>query len=197
MLISISTLLSIVVAIANGIVAMITIGLAGCLIIVDVIITLFFVVTFAMLGMFEASLFCLGFLGAPFWIFLLLKVISNNGTPQRISSNDSQNIPKAERRDIPCNFDGKISYEQFRSIALKTSRRIRRLSVEVYGSTIYGEVTSQSGISTWEFTIDFNDYGNITGNWWITRCENDDSYIPNRYGELMEKEIEQIIDYDS
>jgi hypothetical protein len=39
--------------------------------------------------------------------------------------------------------------------------------------------------------LDFNDFGHITGSWWITSCDNFDSNIPNRYAELMQNAIEE------
>lgn len=37
--------------------------------------------------------------------------------------------------------------------------------------------------------MDFNDYGHITGAWWMLERENDDSNIPNRFADLMSEAI--------
>lgn len=43
-------------------------------------------------------------------------------------------------------------------------------------------------MSDWEFNVDFNDWGHITGTRWIW-SENGDSTIPAHYGKLMASEI--------
>ncbi len=65
------------------------------------------------------------------------------------------------------------------------------------GPVVYGIVESQSGLSEWSFTIDFNDYGHITGEYWIT-TDNDDSIIPERVaGRIREAILNIKIDSDS
>lgn len=49
-------------------------------------------------------------------------------------------------------------------------------------------VLSQSGISEWEFELDFNDYGKITGSYWIY-SDNYDSMIPKALGNSIQEEI--------
>jgi len=66
----------------------------------------------------------------------------------------------------------------------------------VSGPFICGEVESQSGISTWKFTVDFNDYGKITGRYWI-KSENKDSTIPNRIGDMISNQLLQFINKDN
>lgn len=93
------------------------------------------------------------------------------------------------REAYRCMFEDGITAEEFEQIANRIAKRIRRLSVSTKGSIVIGSVESQSGISTWTFEVDFNDYGRITGKWWIKRRENIDSGIPNRFAEMMKKEI--------
>lgn len=53
-------------------------------------------------------------------------------------------------------------------------------------------VQSQSGISEWEFWVDFNDYGHITGRfWWHT--DNSDSNIPEKFGDIISSFINDIL----
>ena len=42
---------------------------------------------------------------------------------------------------------------------------------------VIGTVHSQSGITDWNFKIDFSDYGHLTGKFWMS-TDNDDSEIP-------------------
>ena len=50
---------------------------------------------------------------------------------------------------------------------------------------------SQSGISEWDFELDFNDYGKITGTYWIS-SDNYDSMIPETLGNLIQKAISDV-----
>lgn len=68
-----------------------------------------------------------------------------------------------ERRNTPCYFNDGISAGEFEEIAISLAKPIKRLMVSVDGPVVYGEVRSQSGISTWNFKLDFNDWGHITG----------------------------------
>lgn len=93
-----------------------------------------------------------------------------------------------QRRNTPCNFDNGISKEEFITIAesvCKPIKRITKFSIE--GPIIKATVRSQSGISDWKFSIDFNDYGKITGRYCISGG-NSDSKIPSSVAERI-KEI--------
>ena len=92
------------------------------------------------------------------------------------------------RKNTPCYFDNGISQSEFTEIVYNAGRRIKRLQVLVDGPIVYGKVESQSGISTWEFKLDYNDYGRITGTYWES-TENSDSSIPGRLGQLIQDEI--------
>lgn len=93
------------------------------------------------------------------------------------------------RKSTPCKFRDGLTYDDFRQMAEYAGRKIRRvIRIRVQGPLIDCEVESQTGYSTWYFQIDFNDWGHITGTYWI-RTDNDDSSIPDRYGELISREI--------
>lgn len=82
------------------------------------------------------------------------------------------------RKNTPCNFDGYISYDEFESLVIDECKRIKRVkSVQIRGPFVYGEYESQSGLSRYSFEIDFNDYGKITGKYWLSQ-ENKDSKVP-------------------
>ena len=84
-----------------------------------------------------------------------------------------------ERRpSTSCEFSDGISEYEFGLMVCKAGRFIKRLeTLYASGAIVYGTVRSQSMLSTWSFQIDFNDYGHITGSYWIT-SENSDSTIP-------------------
>ncbi len=93
------------------------------------------------------------------------------------------------RKNSKCKFEDGISENEFAELALKATKRIKRVkNVYVSGTIIDGKVESQSGISTWCFSIDFNDHGHVTGRYWVD-SENNDSNIPNHIGEVVSKEL--------
>lgn len=93
------------------------------------------------------------------------------------------------RRNTPCRFVDGFSEYEFEQMVKKAGKNIRRLSeISVDGPIVYGVVQSQSGISEWNFKLDFNDYGHITGTYWLS-SDNDDSNIPERFGDLIQSAI--------
>lgn len=96
---------------------------------------------------------------------------------------------EARRRNTPCHFIDGISQDEFAQIARKAAKRIKRvISIDINGPFITGIACSQSGITTWSFTLDFNDYGHITGSYWHT-AENVSSNIPNALGNSIQSAI--------
>ena len=94
------------------------------------------------------------------------------------------------RRDTPCRFVDGFSEYEFESMVKRAGKKIRRISeLTVEGPFVYGTVRSQSGISEWSFQLDFNDYGHITGSYWMT-TDNSDSSIPDRLGHLIQCELQ-------
>lgn len=94
------------------------------------------------------------------------------------------------RKNTPCDFVDGISQTDFDQMALSSCKHIKRLT-DVYtdGPIVYGTVRSQSGISSWSFKIDFNDYGHITGQYWIA-SDNNDSDIPSAIAKRISSSIE-------
>ena len=86
-----------------------------------------------------------------------------------------------ERRSTPPSYDDGVSEAEFEQIVLKAKKGIPRIkSASIDGFVVGIEVKSQSGISIWEATIDFNDFGHLTG-WHKIWSENDDSNIPEAF----------------
>ena len=70
--------------------------------------------------------------------------------------------------------------------------RNRKIEWDIRGPVVYFTVYSQSRITTWSFTLDFNDYGHITGRYWRWQ-ENYDSSIPDRIGDTISETIHGLI----
>lgn len=98
-----------------------------------------------------------------------------------------------ERKNTPCNFSEKLTQKDFENIAIKIAKPIKRLTVTVNKEFIIGKVRTSSGINTWEFILDFNDYGKITGEYWIKYNENHDSQIPNSYAEQVKSAVKDYL----
>lgn len=65
------------------------------------------------------------------------------------------------------------------------ARKIKRVkSVSVRSAVIYRNVESQTGYSDWDFSVDFDNWGHVTGTYW-TQTDNDDSSIPHHYGQMV------------
>lgn len=97
------------------------------------------------------------------------------------------------RKNIPCNFSDGISKEQFEIIAKRAGKHIRRLTdLTVDGPVVSGTVQTNSGISEWYFKADFNDYGHITGIYWLS-SDNDDSDIPKRVADNISAVIQSFL----
>ncbi len=98
-----------------------------------------------------------------------------------------------KRKNTPCSFNDKITEEEFKYIAEAACSSIKRvIEVSVEGPIVNASVRSQSGISNWQFKIDFNDYGSVTGKYWLTN-ENSDSQIPSVIAERIKEEINKRI----
>lgn len=98
-----------------------------------------------------------------------------------------------KRRKTPCYFEDGISYDEFIAIANKVGKKIKRVKdVSVNGSVISCKVESQTGYSDWNFDVDFNDWGHITGTYWV-QTENDDSSIPNHYGQMISGMVYNLV----
>lgn len=98
------------------------------------------------------------------------------------------------RKSTICRFDGNISKEEFYVMVKRGGKGIRRItSLYAEGTMVYGTVRSQSGISDWCFRIDFNDYGNLTGTYWLS-TDNYDSAIPKIVADRIAQQITEYPD---
>lgn len=120
-------------------------------------------------------------------VSLLTKQTAKSVKPQQ------QKISIEEKRkNTPCRFDNGISHAEFVKIVERITKPIKRLTISIVDAVIYGTVRSQSGISTWTFKLDFNDFGRLTGNFWHW-SDNKDSVIPKSLGNQIKEEIKKLL----
>jgi hypothetical protein len=53
-------------------------------------------------------------------------------------------------------------------------------------------VRFNSGLSTWAAKIDFNDYGHLTGRYWL-KAENSQSIIPEHFANVVRTQIKKRV----
>ncbi len=111
-----------------------------------------------------------------------------------IKSSIEDRKEEEKRKNTPFCFPTEIPQETFSEIVFSAIKQLKKkkIDIEIDSSIIYGTVTSQSGLSSWNFTIDFNDYGSLTGRYWL-KSENDDSLIPKHIADYIQEEIQGII----
>lgn len=93
------------------------------------------------------------------------------------------------RRRSKATFGGGVTYDDFVALVGAAAKRTPRLEdVRIDGLDVTLQVRSNSGLSRWSATIDFNDYGRLTGKYWLT-SENHDSVVPRHFAEEMQRQI--------
>ena len=93
---------------------------------------------------------------------------------------------RKRREQTPVSFSDGLSFETFKKIANAAAEKIKRIEdIRVHDDgTIYCDVRSNSGLSTWFFSLDFNEWGHITGGYWSFQ-DNDDSTVPDHVGQTI------------
>lgn len=77
----------------------------------------------------------------------------------------------------------------FNEIVQESARRTPRVErTAITGMTVDLQIRSNTGLTTWNAEVDFNDYGHLTGTYWLN-SENKDSVIPKFFADLVESEI--------
>ena len=166
----------------------------GCFLFFDAIIAFCIFVSLVSCGHVVSGLVLGAIFALPNWIWLCIRSDENQEKARLEQSALTAEIERKreleeKRKNTVCSFSDGISEEEFSQIAAKSAKSIRRLSIFVSGPKVYGTVLSASGISTWTFSLDFNDFGHITGKSWLIDCENYDSSIPDAFRANMENEI--------
>ncbi len=115
------------------------------------------------------------------------------GIIKLISKANENHEEEKHRKATPCHFKENLSKEQFAVISKKALKRYknRLIDYNINGPIIECTFESQSGLSSWACRIDFNDYGHISGKYWIY-SENDDSVIPEKIANIIKESILQI-----
>lgn len=101
---------------------------------------------------------------------------------------DSQ---KSNRRNSPLCLDGRFSQNDFNDLVAEVAQRTPRvINVVVTDLTAILHVKSNSGLSRWRAEVDFNDYGTLTGKYWLD-TENSHSLIPKHFAEAVKDGLTQ------
>ena len=128
-------------------------------------------------------------------VIIIIQKIDNNFFKKikKIIGWSSDKVSTKPRTSYIFSFDDNLTETDFYNIVKKEGKSIRRITnLYAANSKVYGTVRSQSGISEWHFKIDFNDYGELTGRYWIL-SDNDDSDIPKVIADRIAEQIENIL----
>lgn len=113
------------------------------------------------------------------------------GGLREISRAEKEN---EKRRKIPISWPDGLNQEIFEEICRKEAKSIRRLKIKSFdGLYISCEVRASSGLSTWDFSADFYDYGKLSGEYFTGYVENKDSTIPKVFLEKVSEGIKEIL----
>lgn len=103
----------------------------------------------------------------------------------------------SRRRNSPLDFSESCSQEEFNQLVTDVAERTPRVkNVVVSGMTAVLHVKSNSGLSTWKAEVDFNDYGTLTGKYWLD-SENSDSIVPEYFAEAVKAKLRQALEGNS
>ena len=125
---------------------------------------------------------------------IVLSVLTLGLAHSLVKKAEAEKQEKESRKNIPCDFDNGISYKEFKQIVFDNAKRIGRIKYwEVSGPIVKCTVESNTGISDWNFEIDYNDYGEISGDYWIW-TQNDDSAIPRKLADDIRYDLRNELD---
>lgn len=97
------------------------------------------------------------------------------------------------RKNSPLVFDPRLGYQDFQDLVGEIAKTTPRLlGFRISGLVVSLEVRSNSGLTTWSATTDFNDYGHLTGRYWLT-TDNTQSPIPQFFAHAVQAEIQRRV----
>lgn len=97
------------------------------------------------------------------------------------------------RKSSPLSFVDGITQEDFADLVAATARHTPRVvQAKVVGMAVHLRIESNSGLSCWSAEVDLNDYGRLTGSYWIS-SENSDSRVPRHFAEMLSTAIEELV----
>ncbi|MBQ3417054.1 MAG: Sec23/Sec24 zinc finger-containing protein [Ruminococcus sp.] len=108
---------------------------------------------------------------------------------ERIESQKRQE-EEEKRKNTPCYFEDGISEVEFHKIVKSTAKRFKRLKIiSISGLSVEFDFYSQSGLTTYNAKINFNDYGHITGKYWWEKYAYSDSKLPTIFSEALKDNL--------
>ena len=137
-----------------------------------------------------------------FWllyvVFAVLIYLKKKGISEIINNNTGYakaRKQREKRKNTECLFDERMFPDDFFNIVLEVVECYPRVSAfYISNGCIDVEIYSQSYASTWNFEIDFNDYGHITGEYWLS-SENTDSNIPDTIAKRIASAVHDLVDF--
>ena len=116
-----------------------------------------------------------------------LNRLENRMTNIQLSLDNVIKVEKKEKQ--PYLHNECITNNDLIDIAQEAAKRMPRITnLAVSDAVVRGKVLSIQKISTWSFSIDFNDNGQLTGRYTVY-SENDDSTVPQQLAKDISKEI--------
>ena len=101
---------------------------------------------------------------------------------------------KTQEKTNVYRFNEGLTEEKFREIVFACADKIKRIqNINVNGLTICCTVVSVTGLTSWNFVLDFNDCGELTGECYI-KTGNHDSDIPQRLNNLICEKLKPYIE---
>ncbi len=120
-------------------------------------------------------------------IALLGAVVTNLRKDAQETRKEAEETER--RRLSPLWFDPRLTQNDFNELVQDIAGRTPRVDTAwVIGMTVKLRVASISGLSAWTAEIDFNDYGRLTGTYWLD-TENPDSLIPEHFADKVRAQI--------
>lgn len=96
------------------------------------------------------------------------------------------------RRNTPIKNPPNCKQKDFEDIVIAQTKKIKRISeVKISGTDVHCTVESNTGLTQWNFSIDFNDYGNLLGTYWFTTT-NENSLIPEITADRIQKALREV-----
>jgi hypothetical protein len=100
----------------------------------------------------------------------------------------SQAQETKRRKNSPLSFIDGLTQNDFVEIARDVAKGTPRVeNVVVKGVTVTLYVQSNSGLSKWTAEVDFNDYGRLTGAYWLKADR--DSLVPEHFAKAVQKQV--------
>ena len=100
----------------------------------------------------------------------------------------SESQETKRRKSSPLSYSDDLTQSDFAEVARDVAKRTPRVDVVVVkGVTVTLRVQSNSGLSSWTAEVDFNDYGRLTGAYWLKA--DTDSLVPEHFAKAVQKQV--------